>query len=420
MRRDGMQDSILLRGASCAISPHASERCSLELSRGRIERLVRKGDLEGATSSDRMVFDLSGFLILPGLVNAHDHLEFSLFPRLAAAPYRNYIEWGVDIHHRFPDAIAVHRAVPKDVRVWWGGIRNLLCGATTVSHHDRLHADMLDAEFPVRVIRDYGWAHSPALGGDLPGACAATPKEAPFLIHACEGTDEVARGEVWDLDRQTLLDARTVLVHGLALDRQGVYRLIERRTSLIVCPSSNQFLFNVLPDLAQLASIPHLTLGNDSPLTAEGDLLDEIRFAIRACGLTPEAAWTMVTEAPATILRLHKKEGTLQPGGVGDLVVVKDTGKPPADTLSELTMRDVELVIIGGRVQLVSPALLERLPARIRGELEPLCAGGIMRWLRAPVSYLLRRAEQVLGAGQVRLGGRVVTAPGRGRNCDVP
>ncbi len=420
MRGDGVQDSILLHGARCATGAHASEYCWLELRRGRIDRMVQEGDAGGAASTDQVAIDLSGFLVLPGLINAHDHLEFSLFPRLAAAVYQNYIDWGVDIHKRFPDAIAVHRAVPKDVRVWWGGIRNLLCGATTVSHHDRLHADMLDAEFPVRVIREYGWAHSPALGGDLRGAHAATPKEAAFLIHACEGRDEVARGEVWELDRQGLLDAHTVLVHGLALDRQGVYRLIERRTSLIVCPSSNQFLFDVLPDLAQLASIPHLALGNDSPFTAEGDLLDEIRFTIRSCGVTPEAAWSMVTDAPATILRLREGEGTLQPGGVGDLVVVRDTGKQPADTLSDLTIRDVELVMVGGRVQLASPALLKRFPAGIRGELEPLCADGVVRWLRAPVSYLLRRAEQVLGAGQVRLGGRMVTAPGQGRNCDVP
>lgn len=420
MRRHGTAGSILLRGARCATGPNSSELCSLELGRGRTQRIVRMETRGRATFADRTILDLSGFLILPGLINAHDHLEFALFPRLAAAPYRNYIEWGADIHDRFPEVIAAHRAVPKDVRVWWGGIRNLLCGATTVSHHNPLHPEMLDADFPVRVIRDYGWAHSPALGGDLRRARAMTPEDAAFLIHACEGTDETARSEVWDLDRQGLLDASTVVVHGLALDQKAVARLIERRTSLVVCPSSNQFLFGALPDLSLLGSIPHLALGNDSPLTAEGDLVDEIRFAIGSCGLTPEAAWTMVTDAPATILRLRQGEGSLQPDGVGDLIVVKDTGKQPADTMSALTMQDVELVIVGGRVQLASPALLEKLPIGMRAGLEPLCADGILRWLRAPVSYLVRRAEQVLGAGQVRLGGRVMTAPGRGRTCDVP
>jgi cytosine/adenosine deaminase-related metal-dependent hydrolase len=418
MKNHGAPDRLFLRGARCTTGPHASERRSLELSRGRIRRMLREGDRSGAGPSDPVVLDLSGFLVLPGLINAHDHLEFSLFPRLAAAPYRNYIEWGVDIHDRFPDVIAVHRAVPKDVRIWWGGIRNLLCGVTTVSHHNPLHPDMLNGDFPVRVIRDCGWAHSPALGGDLCSARAMTPKESAFLIHACEGTDDMARREVWDLDRQGLLGASTVVVHGLALDREGVARLIEQRSSLIVCPSSNQFLFGAVPDFSLLGSIPHLALGNDSPLTAEGDLLDEIRFAIRSCGLTPGAVWDMVTDAPAKILRLRKGEGSLQSGGVGDLVAVKDTGKQPADTLSALTMQDVELVIIGGRIQLASPAMLERLPTAIRDGLEPLRADGILRWLRAPVSYLLRRAEQALGAGRVRMGSRVMVFPGEARNCD--
>jgi cytosine/adenosine deaminase-related metal-dependent hydrolase len=380
--------------------------------------MVRDGDSEKA-NGDRLELDLDGFMVMPGLINAHDHLEFSLFPRLAAAPYRNYIDWGLDIHSRYPDVIAAHRAVPKEIRVWWGGIRNLLCGVTTVSHHNPLYAAMLEDEFPVRVIQHYGWAHSPALGGDLRKARACTPKGAPFLIHACEGTDEVAKSEVWDLDWLGLLDASTVLVHGLALDREGVDRLRERRTSLIVCPSSNQFLFHALPDIALLDSIPNLALGNDSPLTAEGDLLDEVRFAIRYCGLTPQAAWTMVTTAPATILRLHRGEGALQPGDLADVIVVRDKGKQPADVLSTLCMNDVELVIIGGRVQLASPMMFSKLPRTTRYKFEPLCADGSVRWLRAPVSYLLRRAEQVLGAGQVRFGGRQVRAIGLGAKCDV-
>ncbi|MFP5230231.1 MAG: amidohydrolase family protein [Acidobacteriota bacterium] len=415
MRPPGELGSVILRGARCATGPQEREACSLELSGGRIVGRVREGSDDGTASRQRQVLDLSGFLVLPGLINAHDHLEFSLYPRLASPPYRNYIEWGVDIHNRFPEIIATHRAVPKEVRIGWGGIRNLLCGATTVSHHNPLRPEMLDAAFPVRVIRDYGWAHSPALGGDVRSARTATPEGAPFLIHACEGTDDAARDEIWALDRQGLLDASTVLVHGLALNREGIARLIEQRTSLIACPSSNQFLYGTVPDLAPMQSIPHLALGNDSPLTAEGDLLDEIRFAIRSCGITPEAAWTMVTDAPAAILRLRGGEGSLRTGSVGDLVVVRDTGETPASRLSTLRMEDVELVIIGGRVQLASPAVLEKLPDAMRSGLEPLCVDGMMRWLRAPVSYLIRRAEEVLGAGQVRMDGRLLTTPEPGR-----
>ena len=46
-----------------------------------------------ATIADKRALDLSGFLILPGLINAHDHLEFALF-RLGKGPYRNFVEMG--------------------------------------------------------------------------------------------------------------------------------------------------------------------------------------------------------------------------------------------------------------------------------------------------------------------------------------
>jgi cytosine/adenosine deaminase-related metal-dependent hydrolase len=352
--------------------------------------------------------DLTGYLILPGLVNAHDHLQFALYPRLGDPPYENYVAWGEDIHRRFADVIAMHREVPREARLWWGGIRNLLCGVTTVCHHDSLWQELQRDDFPVRVIQQYGWGHSLALGGDLLKAREATPDGAPFIMHACEGVDALAEAELHQLDRLGVLDTRTVLVHGLALDEAGVDLLRRRRVSLIVCPSSNDFLFKRLPSMEIVRGVENLALGNDSPLTAEGDLLDEVRFAIRRCGIHPSRAYAMVTEAPEAVLRLREGEGTIVEAGVGDVIAVGDTGRSPADTLQSLSMHDVELVMIGGRVQLASEALWERLPSAARDGLEALWIDGTVRWLRAPVDALLRQTEAALGVGMVRLGGRAI------------
>jgi hypothetical protein len=178
-----------------------------------------------------------------------------------------------------------------------------------------------------------------------------------------------------------------------------------------VCPSSNQFLFDRLPDMALLGAIENVALGNDSPLTAGGDLLDEIRFATRFCGIQPDAAYRMVTEAPTAILRLRDQEGSITVAGVGDLMAVRDTGEAAADRLRELSMHDVEFVMVGGCVQLASATIMERLPeAAIQG-LEPLWIDGTIRWLRAPVKELVLKAEEMLGKGEVRLGGRPVRVP---------
>jgi len=404
-------EATLLHGIRYAVGPHESMRGSIEIADGRLTSLRPDSARSFLNASRRTDIDLSGFLVIPGLVNAHDHPQFALYPNLGNPPYRNYIDWGENIHATLPEGIARHKSVPKDVRLWWGGIRNLLCGVTTVCHHDHLWPELQRNDFPVRVVRQYGWAHSPALGGDPRNAHSATPDKSPFIVHACEGVDDLARQEVFGLDRLGVLDARTVLVHGLALDEAGVALMQERQASLIVCPSSNRFLFGRLPDMELLGTIENIALGSDSPLTAAGDFLDEIRFAIDSCGIAPGRAYRMATDIPATILRLQNGEGALDLSGPADLIAVRDTGDDAAERLRTLSMTDIELVIIRGQVQLASEIVWKLLPPQVKHGLEPLWIEGRVRWLRAPVKELLRKAEAVLGFGEARLGGRIVKMP---------
>jgi cytosine/adenosine deaminase-related metal-dependent hydrolase len=230
-------------------------------------------------------------------------------------------------------------------------------------------------------------------------------------VHACEGIDEKAREELWGLDRLGILDSRAVLVHGLALDDEGISLMRDRGTSLIICPSSNKFLFQKLPDISLLSRIENVALGNDSPLTAEGDLLDEVRFAMRCPGISSSSAYRMVTTAPAAILGLEDAQGSIRESGLGDLIAIRDTGQDIEDRLQRLSISDIEFVMIGGRVQLAADAILVRLPLAAKQGLEPISIDGLIRWLRAPVQTLLHRAEDVLGRGKVRLGGRSICTP---------
>jgi len=204
-----------------------------------------------------------------------------------------------------------------------------------------------------------------------------------------------------------------VLVHGLAIDREGAELMRRRKASLIVCPSSNKFLYGKVLSASILNRIENLAIGSDSPLTAEGDLLDEVRSAMRWLDISPSTAYQMVTTAPAAILRLGDTQGSLKESGLADLIAVRDTGQGAADRLETLSMHDVELVMIGGIVQLVSEDILKRLPLSAKRGLEPLSIDGSIRWLRAPVKALLRDTEEVLGSGEVRLGGRKLLFPDR-------
>jgi hypothetical protein len=398
-------DMIYLHGY-CAMGPQNTYHGSLEICGGAITGLRRDTNGPFLSAPESIDIDLSGYLLMPGLINAHDHLQYALHPRLGHPPYQNYIQWGEDIHSTCTEQIARYKSIPRDVRLWWGGIRNLLCGVTTVCHHDELWPELSKPDFPVNVVQRYGWAHSLALGGDLYAASASRPKDSAFLIHACEGTDDLAREEIFALDRLRALHESTVLIHGLAIDHEGAMLLRKRQASLILCPSSNYFLFTTLPNIGLFDRIENVSLGNDSPLTAVGDLLDEVRFAVEFCHLSPDQVYRMVTESPAKLLRLQDKEGTIQISGAADLVAVLDDGRNAATKLSTLSVEDVEFVMVRGQVRLASEAVWKRLPPQVKSELSPLQIGEQIRWLRAPVHELLCEAEAVLGAGEVRLESR--------------
>jgi Amidohydrolase family len=405
---DHHDGAMWLHGARCAIGPRKNPLASVRVAGGRLTHVVADWLPPSTSGGEHTHVDLDGFLVLPGFINAHDHLHFALFPKLGNPPYCNYVDWGEDIHLTFSDVIAKHKSVSKDVRLWWGGIRNLLCGVTTVCHHDALWPELLKEQFPVKVMKKFGWAHSLALGGDIHKARSATPPGSIFVMHACEGIDDRSREELFELDRLGLLDADTVLVHGLAIDESGIALIQERRASLIMCPSSNQFLFEYLPKLSLLKTMENICVGSDSPLTATGDLLDEIRFAMTYCNATPDLAYHMLTKAPAAILRMREGEGAIRTSGPADLIAIRDTGHNAADRLRTLSLADIEFVMIRGRVQLASSAILERLSLPMRQGLEPLWIDGAIRWLRAPVEELLRSAEAILGSGEVRLGGKPI------------
>lgn len=398
--------TFTLQGGQCALGPRELLPASVSVQEGAISSILGESRSPAYDVAQKpQDLDLRGYLVFPGLVNAHDHLEFALFPRLGTGAYGNATEWARDIHAKEAETIALHKKVPKAVRLWWGGIRNLLCGVTTVCHHNRLDPLLRSSQFPVHVVQEYGWEHSLAFGGDISAALQRTPYLEPFLVHAGEGVDADAASELHTLDTSGALEGRTVLVHGLAIDEAGVRLLNERGSAVIICPTSNYFLFHKNHSSAQLQAIDRLALGSDSPLTADGDLLDEIRFAHRVCQVPAERLYRMVSDGAARILCLRQGEGTLRVGSLADFTVIRQRPGDPLDILSTLSWRDVELVIVAGQVRLASGEILHRLPPSAARGLTALKIEDQWRWLRGPASLMLQSAESVLGIGNVRVGG---------------
>ncbi len=397
-----------ISGARLAFGPLESATAELTIANGVIEFMdsTELSRTQSGHSPDETI-DLAGYLLLPGLINSHDHLEFGLFPNLGCGPYQNATEWAIDIQSREADVIAKQRRIPKDVRCLWGAIRNLLCGVTTVCHHNPTLPEFSNQEFPVRVLKNCDWAHSLALDEDAAAKFANREHDAPFIIHAGEGVDEQSANEFVELDRLQMLSDGTVLVHALALNSHSVSLLNHRGTAVVWCPTSNTFLFGTTHGTKILSRLDNVVLGSDSPLTAAGDLLDEVSFAGQKVGLAAFELYQMVFTRSARVLRLSNGEGGIRPGGVADLIAVRDTGRDPADTLAGLSSSDIELVTLGGRVHLAREPMLQRLPRDWRSGLEALEVDEEVVWLRAPVQRMFAASASAMG-NEFPLGGKWV------------
>ncbi len=317
---------------------------SLRIRGGHIECLDAR-----AAATD-VVVDLRGDRVLPGLINAHDHLQLNSFPPLDyGRSYRNSAEWIRDFNERLRamPAIKAVAARPRAHRLRAGGLKNLLSGVTTVAHHDPLDELVLSGAFPTRVLREFGWSHSLYVDGaeSVRIACERTSATQPWIVHAAEGVDAEAGAEFEQLAELGCLRPNTLLVHALGLDGVQRRRLADAGAGVIWCPSSNLRLFGRSAEVGDLVDTGRVALGTDSRLTGAPDLLAEVRVARDCLPLDEPTLERIVTSDAARLLRLPDR-GVLSAGACADLLVL-----PAGMALSAATRADLRLVMLDGVVR---------------------------------------------------------------------
>jgi cytosine/adenosine deaminase-related metal-dependent hydrolase len=298
-----------------------------------------------------LIVDLRRDRLLPGLINAHDHLQLNNSPRLEYRErYRNAREWIADFNSRLhaDRALEASVAIARHDRLLVGGVKNLLSGVTTVAHHDPLYPMTLSAaDYPTRVVQNYGWSHSLSIDGEesVRRSYRRTPVDWPWIIHAAEGVDDESAEEFERLEALGCLCPNTLIVHGTALDQQQQLRLADVGAGLLWCPSSNLSLFGKTADIVELVSRGRVALGSDSRLTGARDLLEELHVAAEVAGLDEQVLESLVTTHSAQLLRLADR-GALRPGARADLLVL-----PWQTGLSRASRADVRLVMLDGLVR---------------------------------------------------------------------
>ncbi|RDS83706.1 amidohydrolase [Dyella monticola] len=313
---------------------------------------IRAGQIDAYAVPSAYRLELRNHVVFPGLINAHDHLHINAVPPLhAKEAFSNSYAWieAFQSHFNDPDVAAALR-IPKPLRLRHGALKNLLAGTTCVAHHDPWHPAFEAEDFPVEVLRDYGWSYAlgwPGYGPPVQESFAATPADWPWLIHLAEGTDKIARAELARLDQFGCLAGNSVLIHGVGLHERDIDRLIAQGAAVVWCPGSNHALLGHTLDPHRLCAAGRLALGTDSRLSGARDLLEELAGINGRYELDPSQLLALVTTDAARILRMPSR-GNLLPGAPADLVIVQDHGGDPVSSLIGIERSQIRAVVRDG------------------------------------------------------------------------
>ena len=297
------------------------------IDRDRIAAVGRVGRADAGAA-----IDLGSVAILPGLVNAHTHLELS-YLRDQVPPSRDFVTWirgVVAARRQQPDSTSfsvlqgIEEGIAEAVRCGTalvGDITNTLAtfepltrsplGGVVFYELIRFNAPdptafvdqarrQLDALVETDRVRTSLAAHAPYSVAPLVFRAIRRAVDldafAPCSVHLAESTDEMEfmrtgggawrrfleEVGAWDaawtppggspvqfLDESGFLDARVLAVHGVQMAAADLARLAARGATLVSCPRSNGHTGAGAPPIAEFyASGVRVAIGTDSLASA--------------------------------------------------------------------------------------------------------------------------------------------------------
>jgi len=385
------------------------------------DRIIATGpmpDLPKAAKTTKTI-NAENTIIMPGLVNTHNHCAMSLFRGLADdLPLTTWLQ-----EHIFP-AEANH--VSREMVYWCtklAAAEMIMSGTTTVADGYFFEDDAAQAlkdsgmrgvaaqgviDFPAPGVPDPSdnieaatefikrWQHdsliTPGVFCHSPYTCSSqTIRKAKelaresgchFFIHVAETSVEsedikkkYGVSPVSYLDQLGVLDNETVCVHCIWLDDLDIEILKKSGASVSSCPESNMKLAAGIAPLTKIisAGIP-VGLGTDGCASNNNlDLFGEMDMAAKihkATTLDPTVLPArlmveMATRSGAAILGLNDISGEISPGMKADIILL-DLNNPSLTPLYDIDSlltytasgADVKTTIINGRLVMENRQLL--------------------------------------------------------------
>ncbi len=323
---------------------------------------ICKGKIKDFSKSKVKNYDIKGsYILFPALINPHDHLFGTYYPKIGKGPYICWLPWDYDLKSSevYNER---NKNGPYDIYLI-GSYKNLISGATTV--HDHIPHEVNDPyidKLPIRVIKDYTLAHEASVydlkwgdGIDIEYE-RAVKKSLPFVTHIEEGFDEESLRGIDTLKEHNALSDHTVLIHGIGFSQKDISLIAKKKVNFIWCPGSNMFMFKRTAKIKQILEAGvNVSIGTDSPASGELNLLEEVRFAKKVYKnmygeeLSDDLVVKMITVNPAKAFRLENILGSLEKDKLGDLLIISGDRKKPYASLVNATLKDISLVIMEGK-----------------------------------------------------------------------
>lgn len=364
-------------------------------------RIVSVGETPGEGLDDAIPCAVieTGALLLPGLINAHDHPSYNLLERIYFGRlFEERYQWYA--HPRYwaiCERLEVCRDDEQTVNMWkLGELRHLMAGTTTIQ--GARYSSAWDRYAHPRVLVHNAERLNPRIRNevkplDLSEASRARLREGidagryeRVVIHLSEGTNEASLDEFATWRDWGLLDESTVIIHGIPLGAQEYAQMAAAGASLVWSPMSNLWLYGETADIPKaLRQGVSISLSTDWTLSGSYHLLDELRVAQQVSrerfedALMPHALVRMVTCEPADQLGLAGRVGRLVPGHLADIAVFRCDAPPESldaacQAVIDARLEDVLLTLVAGSALYGTPELMGRFPTTGHEEMIGICS----------------------------------------------
>ncbi|WP_460459180.1 amidohydrolase family protein [Angustibacter peucedani] len=345
-------------------------------------RQKRPAAFAGAT-----VVDVGTSIVMPGLVDLHNHLAYNTLPLWTeptqATPFAHHDSWPraktYAASTTWP-AYALITACPAELLAYVE-TKALVGGTTTIQGSPPMNRPrdgwlVRNVEDETFGTGDAGLVYASTLTAKAPTLADRANRMrqgSSFIYHCSEGQrgSLVAR-EFTAAEQAGCLQERFVAVHANAVDPARFAAWSQRPGAIAWSPFSNLWLYGQTTDVpaARAAGIT-VCLGSDWAPSGTKHVLGEVKVARTVSdqlgwGLTDRDLVEMVTSSPGDVLaRSWKRQvGRLEPGAIADVLVLHASRTAaPYRAVVRSTEPDVQLVVVAGRARYGTATLMGRAAA---------------------------------------------------------